>query len=314
VSRRYQIAVLCILAGLAPGFAKAQHLHSSPRSHPFGKVEIGTSSTFSFQLSNNGSKLLKITSKSIKGTGFSMGSFPVPVKLSPGQSVQLSVTFRPKAKGHADGTITLGSSDPDSPLEIHLQGRGYYPDAAQLAVTPASLGFGNVNVGSSVTLSSTLTASGSAVTISSDQSTSSEFAILGLSLPVTIQAGQSLAVTIQFTPNASGTANAKVGYVSNAINSPTVEQVSGTGVSQQAHSVYLTWDPGDGSAVGYNIYRGTVSGGPYQEINTSLNASTNYTDSTVASGTTYYYVTTEVNNQGQESAYSNMVKVKIPTP
>jgi fibronectin type 3 domain-containing protein len=49
-------------------------------------------------------------------------------------------------------------------------------------------------------------------------------------------------------------------------------------------------------------------------INTSLDSSTNYTDSTVVSGTTYYYVTTEVNAQGQESGYSNVVKAAIPSP
>jgi len=182
----------------------------------------------------------------------------------------------------------------------------------QLGVSPATLSFGNVTVGSSASLQATLTASNAAVTISSDQSTSSEFAILGLKLPVTIQAGQNLAVTIQFTPNASGTASGKAGFFSNAVNSPTVEQLTGTGVAQDSHNVYLTWDAGDGNPVGYNVYRGTVKAGPFQEINTSLDSSTNYTDYTVVSGTTYYYVVTEVNAKGEESGYSNEVQAVIP--
>jgi len=64
--------------------------------------------------------------------------------------------------------------------------------------------------------------------------------------------------------------------------------------------------------VGYNVYRGTVQTGPFQKINSTLDASTNYTDSTVVSGATYYYVTTEVNAQGQESSYSNEVEAAIP--
>jgi fibronectin type 3 domain-containing protein len=47
-------------------------------------------------------------------------------------------------------------------------------------------------------------------------------------------------------------------------------------------------------------------------INTALDASTNYTDDTVVSGATYYYVTTAVNAEGQESAYSNEVQAVIP--
>ncbi len=121
-------------------------------------------------------------------------------------------------------------------------------------------------------------------------------------------------MTIQFTPNASGKASAKAGFVSTAVDSPTIEQLNGTGVAQQAHSVYLSWDPGDGNAVGYNIYRSTVQTGPFSEINSALDSSTNYTDYTVVSGKTYYYVTTEVNDQGQESGYSNEVKAVIPSP
>ena len=40
------------------------------------------------------------------------------------------------------------------------------------------------------------------------------------------------------------------------------------------------------------MYRGNVRAGPFQMINTALDASTNYTDDTVVSGATYYYVTT----------------------
>jgi fibronectin type 3 domain-containing protein len=91
-----------------------------------------------------------------------------------------------------------------------------------------------------------------------------------------------------------------------------VEQVAGTGVAQNSHSVYLSWQPGGGHPVGYNIYRSTTQGGPYQMINSGLDASTDYTDDTVVSGTTYFYVATEVNEEGEESAYSNVAKAVIP--
>jgi hypothetical protein len=47
------------------------------------------------------------------------------------------------------------------------------------------------------------------------------------------------------------------------------------------------------------VFRGNAQGAPYQQINTALNASTNYTDYMVVAGTTYYYVTTAVNAPGQ---------------
>ena len=310
--RAFPLFLIALLPFCASS-AWAQRLHCNPCNHSFHDVQIGTSQSFSFELANTGNQMLRITSKSVEGSAFSLSKLALPVKLEPGASIQLTITFTPTAKGYTDAKVIFGSNDPVSPLSMHFAGTGFYPSSATLAVSPATLSFGNVTVGSSATLQGTLTASGAAVTVSSDQSSSSEYAILGLTLPATIQAGQSLQFSVQFTPNASGVASAKVGFISNAVGSPTIEQVTGTGEVAQSHNVYLSWD-GVGGAVGYNIYRSTVQAGPFQEINTSLDSSTNYTDYTVVSGTTYYYVATEVNSEGQESPYSNEVQAVIPNP
>lgn len=246
---------------------------------------------------------------------FWYGTFTLPIEIQPGASVELPVIFKPTASGSSTGVMTLQSTAKDSPLSIDLTGTGVPKGSAGpiLGVTPATLSFGSVTVGSSASLQATLTASSAAVTISSDASTSSEFALSGLSLPATIAAGKSVAVTIKFTPNASGAASGKAGFTSNATGSPTVEQLTGTGVAQSSsHYVSLSWKAAGGTPVGYNVFRGTSSGGPYEIINTALEASTTYTDNTVVAGTTYYYVTSAVNAQGKESAYSNIVKAVIP--
>jgi len=66
--------------------------------------------------------------------------------------------------------------------------------------------------------------------------------------------------------------------------------------------------------VGYNVYRGGVSGGAYSQINSALETTAAYTDTTVVAGQTYYYVTTAVDGSGVESAYSNASESVIPTP
>jgi len=306
------LAVLLLCA--APASLRAQELHCEPCGHSFGSVRIGSSSSFSFKLLNTGNETLRITSKSEQGSEFSFGRFPLPVRVRPGAGVELPVIFTPTAKGDSKGVFQLVSTAKGSLLTMHATGAGEVAMDPHLEITPATLNFGNVTVGSSTELEATLAASNAAVTISSDQSTSSEFALLGLNLPVTIQAGHSIPVTIQFTPSVSGTASAKAEFISNAANSPTIEQLTGTGVAPASHSVDLSWDPGAENIVGYNVYRGMVQGGPYEQINTALDSSTNYTDSAVVSGTTYYYVTTEVNTLGEESGYSNVAKAVIPSP
>ncbi|MES2527358.1 MAG: fibronectin type III domain-containing protein [Bdellovibrionota bacterium] len=74
----------------------------------------------------------------------------------------------------------------------------------------------------------------------------------------------------------------------------TLAATAGTG------SVSLTWVAASG-ATNYNVYRGTATG--VYTLLTSAVAATNYTDSTVVNGTTYYYVVRAYN--GTESANSN---------
>ena len=47
-------------------------------------------------------------------------------------------------------------------------------------------------------------------------------------------------------------------------------------------------------------------------LNSSLIAGTSYTDQTVQSGITYYYVTTAVDSLGVESIYSNEAAATVP--
>ena len=307
--------VASLLFCLAPASAWAQQLQCNPCSHAFGNVAVGASSTYSIELTNTGSTALSITYKSRGGNNvFWYGTFTLPLEIQPGASVELPVIFKPTADGVSTGDMTLKNTAEDSSLSIDLTGTGVSKNSAApaLGVTPATLSFGSVTVGSSASLPATLTASNAAVTISSDASTSSEFVLSGLTLPATIAAGNSVAVTIKFTPNASGAASGQAGFTSNATGSPTVAQLTGTGVAKSSHYVALSWKAGSGSPVGYNVFRGTVSGGPYEQINSALDASASYTDDTVVSGTTYYYVATAVNAEGGESAYSNIGEAVIP--
>jgi hypothetical protein len=225
--------------------------------------------------------------------------------------VTFTATFTATSAGAASGNLSVVSNAPNSLLNIALSGTG--TTAGQLAVSPTSLNFGNVAVGSSSSLNGSLSASGAAVTISSTSLSNAEFVLSGISLPATLAAGQSTPFTVTFTPQASGATSASLSFSSNAANSPTVQSMTGTGTAATQHTVDLTWNT-SADAAGYNVYRGTVSGGAYTMINTSLDDTAAYTDNTVVSGQTYYYVTTAVNANGNESGYSNQAQAVIPNP
>ncbi|HMD18451.1 MAG TPA: choice-of-anchor D domain-containing protein [Terriglobales bacterium] len=292
--------------GVTPGA-----LAANPTSLAFGSVQVGNSTNLSETLTNTGGSSLTITQANVTGAVFSISGLSLPLTLKANQSVTFTATFAPTSAGAASGSLSVVSNASNSPLNIALSGTG--TAAGQLAVSPTSLSFGNVTVGTSSALNGSLTASGAAVKVSSASLNNGEFVLSGISLPVTLAAGHSTSFTVTFTPQASGATSATLSFSSNASNSPTVQTMTGTGKAASQHTVDLTWTAA-ADAVGYNIYRGTVSGGPYTMINSSLDGTTAYTDSTVVSGQTYYYVATAVNSKSEESGYSNQATAVIPTP
>jgi hypothetical protein len=79
------------------------------------------------------------------------------------------------------------------------------------------------------------------------------------------------------------------------------------------HSVSLNWSASPSAVAFYKVYRGTASGGPYSVLTNNIKATT-YTDSTVQSGSIYYYVTSAVDAAGTESIFSNEFQSVIPSP
>ncbi|HMD15120.1 MAG TPA: choice-of-anchor D domain-containing protein, partial [Terriglobales bacterium] len=286
-------------------------LSANPTALAFGSVQVGNSTSLSETVANTGGSTVTISQANLTGTVFSISGLSLPMSLTANQSVTFTATFKPTAAGTASGSLSIVSNASNSPLNIALSGTG--TATGQLAVTPSSLSFGNVVVGANSSLNGTLTASGASVTINSASLNNGEFVLSGISLPATLTAGQSATFAVTFTPQASGATSASLSFSSSASNSPATQTMTGTGTAATAHTVDLTWNAASG-AVGYNIYRGTVSGGPYTITNSSLDGTTAYVDSTVISGQTYYYVATTVNSESEESAYSNQTTAVIPNP
>jgi hypothetical protein len=186
------------------------------------------------------------------------------------------------------------------------------PGLAQLVVAPSTMSFGNVALGSKSVQPGTLTAGTADIAVSSAAWNGQGYSLSGITFPVTVPAGQSVPFTVTFAPQAAGSAPGSIAFDSNAINSPTTETLGGTGTQASQHSVALSWDPSTSPVVGYNVYRRPASGGSYARLNTTVDAATSFTDTSVLSGATYDYVTTAVDSSNVESTYSNQATASIP--
>jgi fibronectin type 3 domain-containing protein len=137
------------------------------------------------------------------------------------------------------------------------------------------------------------------------------FSVNGISTGLILSPGASATMNVIFAPAASGSVTGSVTIASNASNSPLTISFSGTGVVV-THSATLAWTASTSVVAGYNVYRSSISGGPYTKLNFSPDVSTTFTDSSIVSGQTYYYVVTAVDSNNVESIYSNQVTAVIP--
>ena len=187
--------------------------------------------------------------------------------------------------------------------------------SASLSATPSSLGFGSQVLNTPTTQTTKITNTGSvAVAITQDSIVGSGFST-GITTPINLNPAQSVSVPVVFNPGAAGTVNGSLALMSNGTTVLSVP-LAGTGLAPLAHSVDIAWDASSSTALqGYNVYRSTVSGGPYTKISPALAATALlFTDTSPVSGKQYFYVVTAVDSSGAESAASTQVAVTIPVP
>lgn len=194
------------------------------------------------------------------------------------------------------------------------RGSGTHPDvpAGQLLVSPSILDFGKVAVGHKATKTGTLSAGNARITVTSADWSGEGYSVSGIAFPVTVAAGQNVPFKVTFAPHKGGSSSGNISFFSDATNSPHTEALSADGTQAGRHSVTLSWRAGKSSTIGYNIYRGVKAKGPYTKINPSPYPKATFTDGSVQSGQTYFYVTTALNKHGKESKPSNQVQVTIP--
>jgi hypothetical protein len=300
------------LAIALSGTGVQPQLAATPSSASFGSVVTGTSNSQTIKLSNAGSASVTISQASVSGSGFTLTGITVPLTIAAGSSATFNVAFTPSAAGSVTGAVSLVSNAPNAPLTIALSGTGVTATFLFTA-NPTSLSFGSVNLGSNSLLSASLTNTGNSnVTISGVTVSGAGFFASGVTSGTTLTPNQAVTLSVTFAPASAGSLTGSVSVASNATNSPTTIALSGTGVQLIAHSAALSWTASTSVVTGYNVYRGTVSGGAYAKLNSSLIALTIYTDNSVLSGQTYFYVATAVDASNVESAYSNEISAAIP--
>lgn len=288
----------------------------NPVSVAFGSVTVNSSGSQSVTLVSSGNSPLTINSAIVSGTGFTLMAATFPATLNPGQSLTLGLQFSPTAAGTATGQLTVVSnSSTGGTVVVPLSGTGITSTAASgLAVNPGSIAFGSIAVNNSMTQTLILSSSGSApVTVSGLTVSGAGFSLSGASAPFTINPGQSVSLTVQFSPTAAGAATGQITITSSSATGGTI--VVGLSGTATQHLVDLAWNAPAASPdplAGYHVYRSLSGANSYQFLGTVDISITTYSDTTVQSGISYDYVVKSIDTSGVESAPSNTTSVAIP--
>ena len=199
----------------------------SPSTLTFLSVPVGRSSASqSVTLTNAGNASLAISGIQVSGD-FSEND-NCPTTLSEGAACTINLVFTPTVDGTRSGTLTVAQKN--SIETVSLTGVG---SAGNVQLSPVTLTFASVPVGSSSSLAVQVSNIGNAsVSITGIQITG-DYAATN-NCPSLIAAGASCSITIAFTPTATGT---RTGSITVSGGGQIGQTVSLTGVGTQADLV-----------------------------------------------------------------------------
>jgi hypothetical protein len=244
-----------------PNLAGPANVTFSPGSLSFPSQPIGTSSfPQSATLTNTGAGCFQFSGPQITGD-FSQTNSCSSVGLLSGSSCVYSVTFSPTASGVRTGALTVSGSDgiSKSAPSVSLNGTGLTPAAVSLS--PASINFGYLPLGSYSAQTVTLTNTGQASLSIYSVSASSPFTATNYCSAL-LPGGGSCSISVAFTPSATGSKSGLLSIVDNAGGSPHTVSLSGAGTDFSVSASPASGTVRAGQSIQFTINVAPVAG-PY---------------------------------------------------
>ena len=175
----------------------------------FGDVQTGTSSTHSITVSNVGNANLVMGNLYGLTAPFSAVSDNCSgVTVAPSDSCTVSVRFAPTVTGLKSDTLNFPSNDPDqSTVNLNVNGTGTNTSTEPNITSSGNGAFGDVSIGTSSTLSITVSNIGDAdLVINNMFGLAAPFSIVADTCSyTTVSPAGSCGVSVRFTPSAEGT-------------------------------------------------------------------------------------------------------------
>ncbi len=158
--------------------------------------------------------------------GFAVASNTCGASIASHASCKVGVTFSPTAIGPASGTLSFTDSAVTSPQTISLIGTG----TASVTVSPSTLNFGTVAVGSTSAPKTVTVTNHEGVSLNFSRiAVSAGFAVSSDTCSPSIAAGATCTVGVTFSPVAKGAGSGTLTITDDAAGSPQTVRLTGSG-------------------------------------------------------------------------------------
>jgi hypothetical protein len=233
------------------GIGTKPGLGAAPGAMDFGDVPTGSTSTLNLQITNTGTQAETIDSIAPPGGSFAASGLPDAGTVVPaGGSFVVSVTYTPAGGQNDSGALVISSSSGGDThtLSVPVNGTAI-TGQGHLEFSTSSLDFGSVPVGSSKSLSFTITNTGNIpVTVTKAKAPTGDFnSPLQLSEGLVIGPGQTAVQSVTFTPRSAADLSASY-------------EVTGTGVDANGNPQGAMYVPVKGTGTGTATTTSTKDG------------------------------------------------------
>lgn len=283
---------------------------ATPESVSIINVPVGDTYTQEVRLLNAGEATLQIKRITVLNADVQVTGVMVPVVVAHGTSQTFTISYRPKAEESIDGEVRVYTDADEAPFVVKVRASSNAVQA-ELTASAASLAFEDVAIGSSSRKELSLRNTGNReVSLGGIFASGGDFSASDAGA-VNLAPGQEISVGVDFTPKGSGRQTSSLRICDVRGGSLLEIPLVANGANTSQSTVKLNWEGSPASVAGYAIYRAADPTGPYTRI--SAVPSSEFIDTGLAAGHTYYYVVTALNPDDTESEYSEPISATVPS-
>jgi hypothetical protein len=306
----------------APGRGVARDTttaHAAPKSErlveftpdevTFQNVPVGDTYTQTVRITNLAEGTLQIRKISTSNADLQITGILLPVVVAHGTSESFTISFKPKGERCKDGQISIFTSSSNAPMVLAVKASTVKVQS-ELTASEGAVDFEDVAVGGAGKQEVALTNSGTSdLTIAGISATGAAFSVSGAT-SVRLAPGQSVSVEVNFAPKSAGRESGEL-TISGTDGGPlALISLAGTAAESSRSAVRLSWEESPVKVAGYVVYRSADSSGPYTRI--SQAATSEFVDTGLAAGHTYYYGVASLDANQVESEYSSPISATVP--